>query len=113
MTLVVTNGLYNSTIFPLVQTIKLAHILLTDLKPVYVGILLDPSLVITLRQRYPVLLQTVPNQDLRGRLVIFLRHRLECLIVRFVIPHQRAVRLNNDAVPLAVLVDRALLAPGV
>ena len=113
MVLVVADSLHDGAIFPLVQIIQLTHILLTDLKPIHIRIFLDASRVITLRQRHPVLLQTVPDQNLCGRPLVLLRQRRQRLVVRFVVADERAVGLDDDAVLLAVLVDRALLAPGV
>ena len=105
--------MHNRACITHVQRIQLLHIPSTQLKPIYVRILLDPTLRIALWQRHPVLLQTIPYQDLRRRLVMRLCEREQCGIVSFVIADQRRIGLYNDRVMVAVGDDSALLAPRV
>lgn len=97
----------------MIQTIQRRHIILIKLESVQIRICLDTRWGITFRQRYPVLLQTVSDQHLAGRLVVFLGDADEVLFVGFVVADERAIGLDDDVVVAAVFDDFALLVPGV
>jgi hypothetical protein len=96
----------------LVQSIESRHILVGDVKAKNIPILRYPLWIVALGQRHPVLLQTISDQDLRGRLVIFLRELEQSRVVGLVVPDQRALRLDDDLVLLAILDNLPLLTPG-
>jgi hypothetical protein len=57
------------------QTIELRHVLLIQLKAVYISVLSNSARIVALRERSPTLLQTVSNQDLCGCLAVLLGNR--------------------------------------
>ena len=109
--LLIINSLHYSSTATLVQPIQGRHVLFRNVEPKNIRILGDPLRVVALRQRYPTFLQAISDQNLSGRLAVFLRDPDQRLIVGLVIPHEWAIRLNDDLVFLAVFDDLPLLAP--
>lgn len=64
-------------------------------------------------QRHPALLESVSDQDLRWRLLVFLCNLANCGIIELLPSGKRAVRLENDTIVLTVLDNFFLLDPGV
>ena len=110
--LLVIDSLHDRSARALVQRIQRRHVLRRDFKAVNIRILRDTLRIVALGQRHPALLQAVPDQDLARRLAVLLRHGAQRRVVRLLVAHERAVRLDDDPVLLAVLDDLALLAPG-
>lgn len=111
--LIIFHSLHNGPPRPLIQTIQRRHIILIEFESVHIRICLDTRWGITFRQRDPIFLQTVSDQHLTGRLVVFLGDADEVLFVGFVVADERAVGLDDDVIVAAVLDDLALLVPGV
>jgi len=109
----VTNSLHNRPRTPLIQPIQRLHILPTQLKPIHVRILSDATGRIALRERHPIFLQTVSDQDLRGGFLVGFGEREERGVVGFVVADQGRVGFDDDGVVVAVGDYGALLAPGV
>lgn len=109
----ILHSLHNSPLRPLIQPIQRCHIPITKLKIVYIGILFYPARRIALRQWYPALLQTIPDQDLRNCLAVFLGEFGGGGVVGFLVADDGGVGLDNDVVFVAVVDYCALLAPRV
>ncbi len=56
------------------HAIELLHVLLVKLEVVEISVAGDPLWVVALRQRHPILLQAVPDQDLLRRLAMLLSY---------------------------------------
>lgn len=110
---IIINSLNNRPFLPLIQSIQPLYISLVNLKIKHVGITPDILRVVALGQGHPILLQRVADQDLGGRLVVFLGQRGQRRVVGFVVAHERRVGRDDDVVVLAVSDDFALLAPRV
>lgn len=110
--LLIADSLHNRTLSTLIQPIQLLHILVIKLESIHISIAHDPRRCVAFRQRYISLLQTPSYKHLIRAHVVFLADTQECLVLRFFIPNERAVRFDDDIVVLAVFDDFALLAPG-
>lgn len=92
---------------------QLLNLLLGQLKIKNFRILLDPARRNTLHQRNKPLLQTPPQQDLRLRLAILVRHGANLGIAKALAAHNRAVRLDGDVARATPLHDVIARQPGV
>ena len=109
----VLHSLHDSPLRPLIQPIHRCHIPITKLKIVNIGILFYPARRIALRQRYPALLQAIPDQDLRDGLAVFLGEFGGGGVVSLLVADDGGVGLDDDVIFVAVVDYCALLAPRV
>lgn len=110
-TLFIVNNLHNGALCTLIERVHRLHVLCIEFKVVHIGIVLDPAWRVALGQRHPVLLQTIPNEHLAGRLLVLVGQRDERLVLGLLIAHDRTVGLHHHALLLAVGHALALLAP--
>jgi len=110
---IILHSLYNRPIRLLIQPLHHVHIIPAQLKIVHIRILLDPTRRVALRQRHPPLLETVPDENLSGRFVVFLCEGKEGGIVGFAGADEGRVGFYYYAVFVAVGDYGFLLAPGV
>lgn len=108
----ILHRLNDCSLLSLIQLVQQAHILLIQLEIEHVRIGHDSSGRITLRQRYPTLLQTVTDKDLVGILLVLLCHFDQGLVAGFHVANERTVCFDDDVVLVAVIDNVALLAPG-
>jgi hypothetical protein len=95
----------------LLDAVELLYILPAQFEVIHVSILRDAPRIVTFRERDPVLLETVPYQDLCCSLPVLLSNRRECRVIRLLVADQRTVRLHDDVVLVTIFHNLTLLEP--
>ena len=109
----ITNGLHNRPLCSLIQTIELIHVLLVELKAVYIGVGDNSRWRVALGKRYKSILQAPSDENLVRLLAMLLGDADKRFVVCLFVAHNRAVGFNYYLMVFAVLDNFALLAPRV
>lgn len=99
--------------FSSVKFVENGHVLGGQVEIEHISVLRDAGLLLAFRERNPIFLEAVPNQHLSWCLAVLRCDFDEGWVLHLGPTDQRAVCLQDNAVGMAVLVDIALLDPGV
>lgn len=103
--------LHKSAIRALILLVESSHVVATKGEVVDIRVLLDSRRSVALWQRYPILLQAVPYQNLGRGLAMLFCNSSQVPIICLLVADQWTICLHSDAILVAVVNNFTLLTP--